>query len=147
MKKNGILNSDIARVLAYMGHTDRICIGDCGLPVPDETERIDLALRFGQPSFMDVLKEVAGDMKIERIVLAEEMKEQNEAQLQAVLNFFEKLETGEAGHIDIQQGKVHLAREQKFQRAASVFCSQHTIAGSFQSISQCLPDGRVVFRH
>ena len=94
MKKNGILNSDIARVLAYMGHTDRICIGDCGLPVPDETERIDLALRFGQPSFMDVLKEVAGDMKIERIVLAEEMKEQNEAQLQAVLNFFEKLETG-----------------------------------------------------
>ena len=94
MKKNGILNSDIARVLAYMGHTDRICIGDCGLPVPDETERIDLALRFGQPSFMDVLKEVAGDMKIERIVLAEEMKEQNEAQLQAVLSFFEKLETG-----------------------------------------------------
>lgn len=94
MKKNGILNSDIARVLAYMGHTDKICIGDCGLPVPDETERIDLALRFGQPSFMDVLKEVAGDMKIERIVLAEEMKEQNEAQLQAVLSFFEKLETG-----------------------------------------------------
>ena len=86
MKKNGILNSDIARVLAYMGHTDKICIGD--------SERIDLALRFGQPSFMDVLKEVAGDMKIERIVLAEEMKEQNEAQLQAVLSFFEKLETG-----------------------------------------------------
>lgn len=53
MKRNGILNSDISRVLSYMGHTDRICIGDCGLPVPDETERIDLALRFGQPSFMD----------------------------------------------------------------------------------------------
>ena len=57
MKKNGILNSDISRVLSYMGHTDRICIGDCGLPVPDSTERIDLALKFGQPSFMDVLKD------------------------------------------------------------------------------------------
>ena len=90
MKKNGILNSDIARVLSYMGHTDRICIGDCGLPVPDETERIDLALRFGQPSFM----EVAGDMKIERIVLAEEMKESNKAQLDQVLDFFENQETG-----------------------------------------------------
>ena len=56
MKKNGILNSDISRVLSYMGHTDRICIGDCGLPIPDETERIDLALRFGVPSFMEVLK-------------------------------------------------------------------------------------------
>jgi len=75
MKRNGILNSDISRVLSYMGHTDRICIGDCGLPVPDETERIDLALRFGQPSFMDVLTEVAKDMKVERIFLAEEMKE------------------------------------------------------------------------
>ncbi|MBR2765303.1 MAG: D-ribose pyranase [Blautia sp.] len=84
MKKNGILNSDISRVLSYMGHTDRICIGDCGLPIPDETERIDLALRFGEPAFMEVLKEVAGDMKIEKIILAEEMKEKNPAQLQAV---------------------------------------------------------------
>ena len=49
MKRNGILNSDISRVLSYLGHTDQICIGDCGLPIPDETERIDLALRFGQP--------------------------------------------------------------------------------------------------
>ena len=94
MKRNGILNSDISRVLSYMGHTDRICIGDCGLPVPDETERIDLALRFGQPSFMDVLTEVAKDMKVERIFLAEEMKEKNEAQLKAVLSFFENSETG-----------------------------------------------------
>ncbi|MEE8886161.1 MAG: D-ribose pyranase [Eubacteriales bacterium] len=94
MKKNGILNSDISRVLSYMGHTDRICIGDCGLPVPDGTERIDLALRFGEPSFMDVLEEVAGDMKIEKIILAEEMKEQNPEQLQKVLDFFERYETG-----------------------------------------------------
>ena len=43
MKRHGILNSDISRVLSYMGHTDCICIGDCGLPIPDETERIDLA--------------------------------------------------------------------------------------------------------
>ena len=39
MKRQGILNSDISRVLSYMGHTDTICIGDCGLPIPDETER------------------------------------------------------------------------------------------------------------
>ena len=100
MKRNGILNSDISRVLSYMGHTDRICIGDCGLPVPDETERIDLALRFGQPSFMDVLTEVAKDMKVERIFLAEEMKEKNEAQLKAVLSFFENSETGFAPAVE-----------------------------------------------
>ena len=41
----------------------------------DETERIDLAVKFGVPTFMDVLKEVGNDMKIEKIVLAEEIKE------------------------------------------------------------------------
>ncbi len=89
MKTNGILNSDISRVLSYMGHTDRICIGDCGLPIPEETERIDLALRFGQPSFMDVLEEVAKDMKIEKIILAEEIREKNPVQLNTIIAFFD----------------------------------------------------------
>ena len=68
MKKAGILNSDISRVLSYLGHTDTICIGDCGLPIPDEVERIDLALCFGEPTFMRTLEIVAADMKIEKIV-------------------------------------------------------------------------------
>lgn len=88
MKRNGILNADISRVLSYMGHTDRICIGDCGLPIPEETERIDLAVKFGQPSFMDVLKEVGADMKVEKIVLAEEIKEQNPQILNEVSSYF-----------------------------------------------------------
>lgn len=94
MKRKGILNSDISRVLSYMGHTDLLCIGDCGLPIPGVTEKIDLALRFGQPTFMEVLKEVVEDMKIEKIILAEEMKEKNPEKLQEVLKFFESFETG-----------------------------------------------------
>ena len=94
MKRQGILNSDISRVLSYMGHTDTICIGDCGLPIPDETERIDLAVRFGQPSFMEVLKEVGADMKIEKIVLAEEIKTHNPEILQEIEQFFAGNETG-----------------------------------------------------
>ena len=31
MQKHGILNSKIAKVLADLGHTDRIMIADCGL--------------------------------------------------------------------------------------------------------------------
>ena len=88
MKKRGILNSDISRVLSYMRHTDCICIGDCGLPVPEETERIDLAVRFGLPSFVDVLREVGDDMCIEKIVLAEEMKEKNPTVLKEIEEYF-----------------------------------------------------------
>lgn len=91
MKRNGIINSDISRVLSYMGHTDRICIGDCGLPIPSETERIDLALKLGYPSFIDVLKEVASDMKIEKIILAEEIKEKNPKVLSEIEEYLFKL--------------------------------------------------------
>lgn len=92
MKRSGILNSDISRVLTYMGHTDRICIGDCGLPIPEETERIDLTVKFGLPTFMDVLKEVGSDMKIEKIILAEEIKEKNPAILAEVEKYFAEIE-------------------------------------------------------
>ena len=88
MKKAGILNSDISRVLSYMGHTDTIAIGDCGLPIPDEVERIDLALAFGVPTFMQTLKVVAEDMKVEKIILAEEIKTQNPEVLRQVEELF-----------------------------------------------------------
>jgi len=88
LKKQGILNSDISRVLSYMGHTDTLCIGDCGLPIPDEVERIDLALCFGEPTFMRTLEIVAGDMKVEKIVLAEEIKEKNPAVLSEIQAYF-----------------------------------------------------------
>ena len=88
MKRAGILNSEISRVLSYMGHTDCICIGDCGLPIPDEVERIDLALAFGVPTFMQTLKVVVDDMKVEKIVLAEEIKSQNPKVLAEVEELF-----------------------------------------------------------
>lgn len=89
MKRKGILNSDISRVLSYMGHTDRICVGDCGLPIPEETERIDLAVKFGQPTFMEVLKEVCTDMKVEKIILAEEICVKNPSILNEIKEYFE----------------------------------------------------------
>lgn len=84
MKRAGILNSEISRVLSYLGHTDSIAIGDCGLPIPEEVERIDLALTFGEPTFLHTLEVVLQDMKVEKIILAEEIKTQNPQVLQGV---------------------------------------------------------------
>ncbi|WP_169083853.1 D-ribose pyranase [Paenibacillus sp. PL91] len=77
MRKNGILNSDIAAVIARMGHTDYIVIGDCGLPIPDSVKRIDLAVKPGLPSFLDTLEAVLADMVVESAVIAAEMTEHN----------------------------------------------------------------------
>ena len=92
MKKTGIINADISRVLSYMGHTDRIAVGDCGLPIPEETERVDLALRLGTPRFMEVLEAVLDDMVIEKVVLAEEIKENNPALLAEIQNLLKERE-------------------------------------------------------
>jgi D-ribose pyranase len=77
MKRLGHLNRDIARVLARMGHTDRLVIADCGLPVPDAVECIDVSLALGVPSFQQVLETILADLKVELAVFAEEAREQN----------------------------------------------------------------------
>ena len=74
MQRYGILNSHIAKVLADLGHTDTICISDCGLPVPEGVQKIDLALDFGVPSFEQVVSLITKHMKIEAIHIAKEMR-------------------------------------------------------------------------
>ncbi|GIV76914.1 D-ribose pyranase [Litorilinea aerophila] len=73
MKKMGILNAEIAAVVARMGHTDTLCIADAGLPIPPGPQRIDLAVRPGLPGFLDVLAAVLEELTVERVIVASEM--------------------------------------------------------------------------
>lgn len=93
MKRNGIINAEISRVLSYMGHTDTLAVADCGLPIPEETERIDLALKLGVPSFMEVLSEIVKEMKVEKIVLAEEIREKNPKILDEIMVLVNEMDT------------------------------------------------------
>ena len=69
MKRCGHLNREVSRVLARMGHTDSLVIADCGLPVPEGVECIDLSLSLGDPSFLRVLDSILADLKVERAVI------------------------------------------------------------------------------
>ncbi|WP_211748574.1 D-ribose pyranase [Paenibacillus sp. Marseille-Q4541] len=77
MKKQGILNSHIAKILVDLGHTDQIVIADIGLPVPEGVPKIDLALKLGTPSFQEVVDIIAEDMEIEKVIMADEIKNGN----------------------------------------------------------------------
>lgn len=92
MQKVGILNSSIAKVLADLGHTDTIVIGDCGLPVPAGVPKIDLALKLGTPSFMEVVSEVAKYMEIEKVEVAAEIQEKNTGVYEALKGLFPQQE-------------------------------------------------------
>ncbi|MBF8755468.1 D-ribose pyranase [Pseudomonas guariconensis] len=75
MKKTGLLNIALSRVIAGLGHGDILVIGDAGLPVPPGVELIDLAVTPGVPDFASVLRAVLEEMQVERHVLAEQMLE------------------------------------------------------------------------
>lgn len=90
MKINGILNSDISSTLSYLGHTDFITIADCGLPIPDNTKRIDISLKKGTPSFIETLETISLDMCIEEIILAKEIKEKNVIVLEEIKRIFDE---------------------------------------------------------
>lgn len=92
MQKVGILNSSIAKVLADLGHTDTIVIGDCGLPVPAGVPKIDLALKLGTPSFIEVVSEVAKYMEIEKVEVAAEIQEKNTGVYEALKELFPQQE-------------------------------------------------------
>ena len=77
MKKTKLLHSDLSYVIATLGHMDTLVIADAGLPIPIETERIDLALTQGVPGAIQTLKVVLEEMKVEKVILAEEAKDRN----------------------------------------------------------------------
>ncbi|QUH28732.1 D-ribose pyranase [Vallitalea guaymasensis] len=74
MLKGGILNPQMANLLAELGHKDTIVVSDAGLPMPLEVERVDLAWKPNEPRYLDVLKEVLKSLVVEKIILAEELK-------------------------------------------------------------------------
>ena len=77
MKKTTLLHSDLSYIIATLGHLDTLVIADAGLPIPNETERIDLALTKGIPSAAQTLRVVLDEMKVEKVILAEEVRERN----------------------------------------------------------------------
>lgn len=89
MKKNGILNGPLSKVVASLGHTDRLVICDSGLPVPHSAEVIDLALTKNIPRFVDALSTIIEELEVEEAVVAEEIVNKNEfvyKEIQFLLN-------------------------------------------------------------
>lgn len=77
MKKTTLLQSDLSHVIATLGHMDMLVIADAGLPIPAGTRRIDLALTQGVPGAIQTLKVILDEMKVEKVILAGEVKDRN----------------------------------------------------------------------
>lgn len=85
MKRGPLLNSGISSVVSRMGHGDSLVIADAGLPIPLGTERLDIALTPGIPSFAETLRVLLEELVVERLVIAEEIKDVNPVQLKRIV--------------------------------------------------------------
>jgi D-ribose pyranase len=77
VKRSGILNAELARALASMGHGDGLLVVDAGFPVPADSVRIDLAFVQDQPDLRTVLDGIGNEFIAERIVVADEVRTHN----------------------------------------------------------------------
>ena len=74
MKKSGVINAKLAGALAELGHADRVVVCAAGLPLPPGPEVVDLAFRFGVPSFEVVLSGLLEELTVEGVTAAEEVE-------------------------------------------------------------------------
>jgi|SRR5215217_4591990 len=74
MKRDGTINAELAGALAALGHTDLVVVCDAGLPIPSGPTVVDLAFRFGVPSFETVLSGLLEELVIEGATAAEEVE-------------------------------------------------------------------------
>lgn len=102
MKKGALINIQLSELIASLGHTDRVVIADAGLPVPDETRRIDLALTRGIPTFEDTLRLVLSEMYVEEAVVADEMLEISPQIYQCVKELLDDVPVTEIQHVQFK---------------------------------------------
>lgn len=81
MKAKGILNVELAKLIAKAGHGDMIVIVDRGFPFPvsDHTMCIDLAIGENLPKVSQVLDIVLDELIIEKTIMAEETLQSSRA--------------------------------------------------------------------
>lgn len=110
MKKTGIINAQLAGLIAGLGHKDIFMIADGGMPIPKGVEIVDLALCGGVPSFRQVLDAVLDEAEVENYILAEEIEEKNKEMLSYIQEKLPGVESEMISHVNLKK----MTRDIKF---------------------------------
>lgn len=123
MKKGTLINSEISYIISKMGHTDMLTICDSGLPIPQNTKRIDLALKKGIPSFLDTLDTVLEELKVEEIIIASQMEDISPKLYEEMLKRFKDIKIVKVEHEEfknITKDSMAIVRTGEFTPYANV---------------------------
>ncbi len=73
MKKRGILHSELARIVAGMGHGDKLVICDSGYPIPHNRPVADVILTVNIPKIIETLNVILEELHVESAIVTDEM--------------------------------------------------------------------------
>ena len=94
MKKIGILNCELSKIVASLGHGQQLLVGDAAFPIPKSLEYVDLALTEGKVSIEETLRAILIELKVEKIIVVEEIKKYAPEQLDLYKKIFENVSKG-----------------------------------------------------
>lgn len=103
MKKTGVLNPQLARIIASMGHTDRLVVCDSGLPIPRTAEVVNLALTQNVPRFLETVRVVMEEMKVQKAVVAQEFVAQGDGMYQKLVQLLPGVEMCQVSHEEFKK--------------------------------------------
>jgi len=139
MKKNALINAELSYLVARLGHTQEITICDAGLPILNNSKRIDLALIPGVPDFISTVRAILSEMQLEAIILAEEFAIESPDLHQALLGLIHDEESLIDKKISIQY-LSHEAFKQRTNQSEAVIRT-----GEFTPFANVILQAGVVF--
>ena len=137
MKKKGILNREISRVLATMGHYDLLVVADAGLPIPIDADCIDLVVDKDIPTVLQILKLLSSELEVEEFYVAEEGNAINKSQYLAVEKIFPHASKISIPHSSLKEkvkGAKAVIRTGDFSPYSNVILSSGVSFSNYSSI-------------
>jgi simple sugar transport system permease protein/D-ribose pyranase len=89
MKHGRILNAELSKAIAMMGHGDMFMVCDAGFPIPLDRWRIDLAITQNLPDLYTVLELVLTELSVEKVLYTDLIQEHNRPLLQRLGELFD----------------------------------------------------------
>ena len=89
MKRGRILNAELSKAIAVMGHGDLFMVCDAGFPIPLDRWRVDLAITHDLPDLYTVLELVLSELTVEKVLYADLIHEHNRPLLERLTSMFD----------------------------------------------------------
>ena len=104
MIENGLLNRDLASLLAKMGHGDQFLICDAGFAIPEGLPVVDLSIAVNIPTVDVVLTEILKFFSVEEVIFAQEQRDSCPAKLARLISLFKPpIELHSVSHVELKQ--------------------------------------------